>query len=194
MQGVVILEIKQLTLEEAEKEAYLISQLVDEATTYDIAEDILSRRFFELTYHTGAMEIKQTVMLDEYDNFYGYDAINRFVTGKFIDNRYIVFYIINKDNSVTRFIGYNSQTHITIKFVDSKISTGLQIKEITDINKEMKQVYNHTAELLRECKPNDLLEYIKEINSYQKYIGNLPTIACKLGLQEEVPAIKELTK
>lgn len=173
----------------------IINRLRVLGESYDSAYDIFKKRFLKLTYNTGAIEVAQTVMLDEDNNFYGIDAINRLIVGKFIDERYLVFYIINKDNGVTRFIGYNSESHITITFIDSNVSTGLKLGEMPTINEDMSiaSTYHQIIEAIEETKSSQLLEYIKEINEYQKYIGELPTIAYKLGVKD-VPVIKELTK
>ena len=175
-------------------DAYAVNTLYDRGVDLDKAIDLIDKRFLKLSYSTGAMEISQVVMLDEDDNFYGIDTIGRLVTGKFIDDRYIVFYIINEDKSVTRFIGYNSITHLTLQFVDTKILTGLHIEPIPTIDENM-SIENTYDKIIDEihCKdPNNLVKLAREINEYEKYVEGIRTIRIKLGLENETPIIREL--
>lgn len=180
-------------------EAYAINSLINGGESYDTALDILNKRYLKLSYNTGAMEVTQTVMLDDEDNFYGLDAVDRLVMGRFIDERYLVFYILNKDHTVTRFIGYNSESHITITFVDTKISTGLRIEKIDSIDESMSiaSTYHNIKGTIREIEKiqfQKYLECINQINEYQKPYNGLPTIVHRLKIENEVPVIKELTK
>ena len=175
-------------------EAYAINTLYDRGVSIDKAIDLIDKRFLKLSYSTGAMEVSQIVMLDEDDNFYGVDIIGRLVAGKFIDDRYIAFYIINEDKSVTRFIGYNSVSLITLQFVDTKVSTGMHIEEVPAIDDSMsiEPTYNKIIEAINAKDPNELLKFKDEIRQYQEYVEGIRTIRIKLGLDREAPVIKEL--
>ena len=175
-------------------DAYAVNTLYDRGVDVDKAIDLIDKRFLKLSYSTGAMEVSQTVMLDEDNNFYGIDVLGRLVTGKFIDDRYIVFYIMGEDNSVMRFIGYNSETHITLQYVDTKVLTGMHVQEIPTIDENMsiEPVYNKIMDKINEKNPDELLMLMKEIRQYQEYVEGIRTIKVKLGIQSEVPVIKEL--
>ena len=175
-------------------DAYAINTLNNRGVSIDKAVDIVNKRFLKLSYSTGAMEISQDVMIDENNNFYGIDTLGRLVTGSFIDEKYIVFYIINEDKSVTKFIGYNSVSHITLQFPNTGISTGMHIEEMATIDEGMpiEITYNRILEQIENQDPNVLVELLREIEEYQRYIEGIRTIQIKLGVKDEVPVIKEL--
>lgn len=170
--------------------------LLDKGISEENAADIINKRYYKLTYSTGSMSMSQIIMVDENNNFYGIDTINRLVTGSFIDDRYIVFYILNKDESITKFIGYNNLDQIIIQFADVKIYTNLKIEEIptVDENMDMVKTYYQIMKTIESKNPSILLQITKEISEYQEYINQLPVVAYKLGINKEVPIIKELKK
>lgn len=175
-------------------DAYAINTLFERGYSIDKAVDLVNKKFLKLSYSTGAMEVSQDVMVDENNNFYGIDILGRLVTGSFIDDRYIAFYIINEDKSVTKFIGYNSVSHITLQFPNTNVSTGMHIEEIPTIAEGMpiEITYNRIISQIENQDPNVLVDLLREIEEYQKYIEGIRTIQIKLGIKEEVPVIKEL--
>ncbi len=175
-------------------EAYAVNTLIDKGNSQEMAFDLVDKRFLKLSYNTGAMEVSQVVMLDENNIFYGVDVLGRFVAGKFIDDRYIVFYIANKDKSITRFIGYNSVDFISIQFVNTNVCTGMEIKKIptTEYAMAIDEIYKSISEAIKSTDPNLLAEFMNEIKEYQEYVDGIRTIRIKLGLDEEAPVIKEL--
>lgn len=175
-------------------EAYAINTLYNRGVSEDKAIDLVSKRFLKLSYSTGAMEISQDVMVDENNNFYGIDILGRLVMGSFIDEQYIVFYIINEDRSVTKFIGYNSVSHITLQFANNNITTGMHIENIPTIDEKMsiEETYKNIMRQIENQDPNVLIDLLREIKEYERYIEGFRTIQIKLGFKEEVPVIKEL--
>ena len=175
-------------------DAYAINTLIDNGVSSSKAIDLVNKRFLKLSYSTGAMEVTQVIMLDEDNNFYGIDALGRLVAGTFIDERYIVFYIMNNDKSVTRFIGYNSISHLTLQFVDSKVITGMHIEEMPTIHEDMsiESTYDKIMEEINCQDPNELMKFLMEVRQYQEYVEGIRNIRIKLGLKKEVPIIKEL--
>lgn len=175
-------------------EAYAINTLYDRGVSIDKAVDIVNKRFLKLSYSTGSMKVSQDVMLDENNNFYGIDTLGRLVTGTFIDERYIVFYIINDDKSVTKFIGYNSVSHITLRFANAEISTGMHIDEEPTIEEgiPIEDTYDRIMKQIENQDPNVLIGLVREMEEYQKYINGIRTIQLKLGIEKDIPVIKEL--
>lgn len=180
---------QQLSFDEAYEEAINVDKLIKKGYQLDEIERMLNMKLFELSYNNGALRMKQFIMVDNDDIFYGRDAIDRLVVGAFIDKRFIAFCILENDRKIAKYIGYNCGDYFTIKLDDTDVCTGLDIRAIKDKSLEIQYLYKYVMAKLEGIE-EIIQEYMKEIDELKDNISGYPYILYKLNPSDEVPEMK----